>query len=220
MKIHHAVIFDLDGLMLDTEPVYQLTWQQACSEQGYLLTDEGYAPLIGIPTVDAEVLLAREFGPGFSVAAFAERWPVLWREHVTKKGLERKEGLEQVLDLLTANAIPWAIATSSVREDVSLCLEATGLAGRAQAMVTGDEVARGKPAPDIYLEAARRLAVDPGVCIALEDSNAGARAAVAAGMTTIVVPDLVAPEAEVAASVHAVVPSLREAESLLAKLFL
>ncbi|UCH25377.1 MAG: HAD family phosphatase [Trueperaceae bacterium] len=217
-KDHHAVIFDFDGLMLDTEPVYKLAWQHACSEQGYLLSDERYAPLIGVPTADAEVELAREFGAGFSVERFAEKWPVLWREHIAEKGLERKPGLGEVLDLLAASAIPWGIATSSVREDVSFCLEVTGLAGKAQAIVTVDEVARGKPAPDIYLEAAERLAVDPVACVALEDSNAGARAALSAGMTTIVVPDLVAPEAEVAASVHAVVPSLHEAESLLKRL--
>jgi HAD superfamily hydrolase (TIGR01509 family) len=206
-----AVVFDMDGLMLDTEPFYKAAWQHACAELGFDLDDASYAVMIGRPTEACERELIERFGTSFPMPRFRARWPELWRLSVPAQGIVCKPGLESLLSFVEEHGLASAIATSSDADYAEFSLRSAGLAGRFSTIVTGDQVAHGKPAPDIYLEAARRLRRNPAECIALEDSDAGVLAASAAGMVTLCVPDLKPPSDEAVRAASRVCASLDDA---------
>ena len=212
-----AIVLDMDGLMLDTEPIYQVAWQRAASELGYALTDETYTRFLGRPTDDGERELARHAGPAFAIDRFRARWPTIWRERAAG-GIMAKPGLHALLAFAEERGLRVAVATSSDRDYTTFTLERGGLAKRFDVIVTGDQVAHGKPAPDIYREAARRLGCVPAACVALEDSDAGVLAARSAGMTVLMIPDLKPPSADAAAAAYRVLRSLDEAPALIASL--
>lgn len=211
-----AVIFDMDGLILDTEVVYRTTWQQAAAEFGYDMSDEFYSCFVGRRTDECLATLLETYGSDFPISAFLARGSHLYQMHVKSYGIRAKPGLHELLDLLDALRVPKAVATSTERAHALACLG--GLAGRFMTIVTGDEVTHGKPAPDIFLLAAERLRLAPRQCLVLEDSGAGVRAAHSAGMPVIMVPDLEPSSAEVAAQTACVCSSLHEVKELLMKL--
>jgi beta-phosphoglucomutase-like phosphatase (HAD superfamily) len=214
-----AVILDMDGLMLDTESIYKQAWQKAAIDCGYLLDDVFYLTLVGQPNPACEAALLDRFGKGFPLADFRARWTELWRIEVETSGIPTKTGLNELLSYLRQHQVPVAVATSSDGDYLKLSLRAAEISSEGfDHIVTGDQVAHGKPAPDIYLEAARRLGVPPSRCVALEDSDAGVLAASAAGMTTIIVPDLKPPSPEARNAAFCVVPSLLEALEEIASL--
>jgi HAD superfamily hydrolase (TIGR01509 family) len=213
-----AVVLDMDGLMLDTEPIYKATWQQAAAELGCDLTDAFYLHLFGRRTEDCERELVAHFGPRFDVHAFRPRWLALWRARAATDGLKTKPGLDAFLSFVESRQVPMAVATSTEAAFVEFCLRQAGLAGRLPLRVTGDQVAHGKPAPDVYLEAARRLGVEPRLCVALEDSDAGTMSASRAGMMAIQIPDLKPPSDASAAAAFRVLPSLDAARQLVCDL--
>ena len=163
----------------------------------------------------SEEALRTHFGPAFPLTRLIERWNSCWRADVAAAGIPAKPGLTELLGLLESRRIPAAVATSTERENAEITLRVSGLAGRFAAVVTGDQVSRGKPAPDIYLEAARRLNVPPASCLALEDSGHGIRSANAAGMRTMLVPDLKPPTDDVMATASWVFVSLHEARDVI-----
>jgi HAD superfamily hydrolase (TIGR01509 family) len=203
-----AVVLDMDGLMLDTEPIYKLAWQQAAADVGYDLDDESHAKLLGRPNPDCERELMQLFGPEFPLARFKARWAELWRSYVDRRGIPLKSGLLDLLSFVKDRALATAVATSSDAAYTELSLRSAGLDGRFDTVITGDQVAQGKPAPDIYLEAANRLGVDPEACVALEDSDAGVLAATAAGMVTLCIPDLKPPSEAAVEAAYCVLNSL------------
>jgi HAD superfamily hydrolase (TIGR01509 family) len=213
-----AVIFDMDGLMLDTESIYKYAWQKAAAECGYHLDDDFYFTLVGQPNPACEAALLNLFGNDFPMADFRLRWSQLWKVQVETAGIPTKPGLAELLSFLQERQIPVAVATSSDRDYTALSLRAGGLETYFHTIITGDQVVKGKPAPDIYLAAARRLGVEPARCIALEDSNAGVLAASAAGMITIMVPDLKPPSPEAQRAAFCVVSSLINARERIASL--
>lgn len=207
-----AVIFDMDGLMLDTEPFYKSSWHQTCEELGFHLSDRDYEPYIGRPTGDCEPEIAQWFGPSFPLETFRATWPKRWTEIIEQNGVEQKRGLEDMLTFLEAHGIPKAIATSTSSDYTPFTLRHGRLdPSRFAAIVTRDQVLHGKPAPDLYLEAARRLNQNPAECIAIEDSDAGTLSAAAAGMRAICIPDLKEPSAAARQAAWKVLPSLAEA---------
>lgn len=217
MPVIDAVIFDMDGLMLDTEPIYKLAWQRAAADLGFDLHDDLYLELIGRTNADGEALLRAAFGPTFAVDAFRQRWAASWYDQIATSGAPMKAGLEDVLRMLDAHRVPKAIATSSNRDDAIHVLK--DLAHQFDVLITGDDVAHGKPAPDIFLLAAHRLGVAPARCLVLEDSEAGITAAHRAGMLTIMIPDLKQPSPEVAALAHHVCSSLHDVRDVLSRLY-
>ena len=200
--------------MLDTEPIYWQSMQQAASELGCRLDDEWYAAFIGRSIPAWRDVLMQTFGADYP--QFRSRRRELWEKHVQELGVPQKAGLDALLHQLEVYGIPKAIATSSSRPDAALCLGR--LADRFDAIVTGDEVERGKPAPDIFLLAAQRLALSPVHCLALEDSETGALAALAAGMSVILVPDLQPPSSALSAQVDCVCSSLHKVRKLFQRL--
>ena len=215
-----AVILDMDGLMLDTESIYKMAWQKAAISCGYTLDDPFYLTLVGQPNPACEAALVNRFGLDFPIADFRARWSRLWKTDVETSGIPTKPGLAELLSFLRERRVCVAVATSSDRDYASLSLRAAGLETPFDQIVTGDQVARGKPAPDIYLESARRLGLMPDACIAIEDSDAGVLAATSAGMTTVMVPDLKAPSPEARSAAFCVVPSLIEAMEEIASLLM
>jgi HAD superfamily hydrolase (TIGR01509 family) len=213
-----AIVFDMDGLMLDTEPLYKAAWQRACLELGYDFDDTAYAKVIGRPNHDGELELVRTFGSRFPLDAFRSRWPVLWQTEADTAGIATKPGLLELLTFVEQQGLPVAIATSTEAAYTAFSLRKAGLDGRFPVIVTGDQVQRGKPAPDIYLEAARRLDRDAAECVALEDSEAGILAASGAGMIALMVPDLTQPSATAMQAAFRVLPSLAEARAVIAAL--
>lgn len=213
-----ALVFDMDGLMLDTEPIYRASWQRAAAELGWEITDDGYEIFLGRRTEDAEAELVRIFGPAFPIGRFRARWPALWDE-IAAAGLVVKPGVRALLDLASAHRLPLGLATSTERR---LALRTLGYGGLSadpfQVVVTGDEIAHGKPAPDIYREAASRLGVAPERCAAFEDSDAGTLAASRAGMTTFQIPDMKPPSPAARAAAYRVLASLEEVPQLLVPL--
>ncbi|MCP5145347.1 MAG: HAD family phosphatase [Gammaproteobacteria bacterium] len=206
-----GVIFDMDGVLLDSEPVYREASRRALATMGCGITDSQYADLIGLPGPDVLTALSSLLGSKFIADNFRNDFMAHWQQLVTAEGLPVKPGVHDTLAELTAHQIPFAVATSTPRERAWRSLRAGGLDASVPLLVGGDEVSRGKPAPDIFLAAASRIAVPPGSCIVIEDSAAGITGAVAAGMRAWMVPDLKQPDASLRQRCHAVWPSLHDA---------
>lgn len=212
-----AIILDMDGLMVDTEPLYKIAWQQASREAGFDLDDRRYAMIVGRTMAGCERVLAEEFGPGFPVERVRERRPILWREEVDRRGVQPKPGVLELLAFADSHGLRTAVATSTNAKTAAFTLGRAGLAARIGTVVTGDQIVHGKPAPDIYLEAARRLGVEPRACIAIEDSEAGVRSIANAGMRGILVPHW--PASDLARrTAYRVVGSLHDACDIIAGL--
>ncbi len=193
-----AVIFDMDGLLLDSEAVYMAAFLRASADEGHGFTDAHYRDTVGLTWPVTEAMLKREGGDGFDLDAFM----AAWHRHyavVATDGVPLKPGVLALLDTLDGLALPRGIATSSRRATAEGHLSAHGIADRFHTLVAFGEAAASKPAPDPYLLAAERLGVAPSACLALEDSHNGVRSAAAAGMMTVMVPDLLEATAEIAA---------------------
>jgi HAD superfamily hydrolase (TIGR01509 family) len=208
---YSAVIFDLDGLILDTEAIAHACWERAMAECGYVLEDEVYQKITGLTIADIKVVLRDIFGPEFAVEEIFERTYQYYDEHINKCGIAVKRGVAEMLCFLDKAELPKVVATSSAREFAIRKLRVCNLAERFDFVVGGDQVKNGKPAPDIFLEAADKLGVAAERCLVFEDSDNGVRAAHSAGMATIMIPDLKQPSKEIVGMVYRIFPSLYEA---------
>jgi HAD superfamily hydrolase (TIGR01509 family) len=183
-----AVVFDFDGTILDSETAEFESHEQLFSECGATLTVEEWCEGVGIVTpADHWFVRLRDRAthPPIDYEQFVERRRAYFRARVR---WELMPGIAELLDELTGAGVPCAVASTATGDWVTRALRDLGLATRFDAVVTGDEVEHGKPAPDVYLEAARRLGIDPRWCVAVEDSGPGLTAASAAGMKTVVIP--------------------------------
>jgi HAD superfamily hydrolase (TIGR01509 family) len=209
-----AVVFDMDGLLVDSERTTRAIWQASVTDCGFTLSDEMYLTLIGLSAEEAERAVAERFGGGFVTSTFRERRVARRRDLLVAGGTAFKPGAREILTWVAGLGLPVALATASGRDEVR---ERLGdLAAVFATITTRDEVARGKPNPDIYLAAAASLGLSPSECLALEDSFAGVRAAAAAGMRVLMVPDLAQPTPEIASLASGVFTSLLEAREALA----
>lgn len=184
-----AVIFDLDGLLFDTESLYQEAIMAAADDVGQQMTSAIFHSMIGRPWLQTRAFLVSHYGSSFPVDEFR----AAWNRHfdvIVETRLAVKPGVVELLDALDALALPRGIATSSSHKTVQHHLGAHDLGDRFHHIVASGDYAAGKPAPDPYLLAAERLGIEPQFCLALEDSHNGVRSAAAAGMMTIMVPDL------------------------------
>lgn len=202
-----AVIFDMDGTLLDTEMVFRSVVFEIAGELGYEMTDSVHLAMVGTSHEVTSQVLAEAYGASFPQALFDDKCRALMQVQL-REAVPVKPGALDLLVDLRARGVPLAVATSSRLVHATSHLGRSGLLDLFDTLVTRDDVVHPKPHPEPYLTAAARLAVEPARCLALEDSNAGVRAAHAAGMQTIMVPDLIAPTAEIVALCVAVAPSL------------
>jgi HAD superfamily hydrolase (TIGR01509 family) len=210
-----AVIFDMDGLMVDSEPVARIGWQRALAEHGRALAEDVFLQLLGRTTEGTRAILVQAYGAGLPFESMLQHKRQYVQDEIARHGVAIKPGLPELLAWLEARRTAKAVASSARREDVMHKLTRTGLAGRFEAIVTGDQVTNGKPAPDIFLEAARQLGAPARECAVLEDSDAGIQAAQAAGMLPLMVPDIKPPSPESARLAHRIFPTLHEVRAFL-----
>lgn len=213
-----ALVLDMDGTLLDTEPLAARAWGDAAAALGLPFDPELPIRLIGRGFSDCRALIVEHHGDDYPTDRLMSGWHAAYDAIVEREGLVLKPGVEALFEWLDAEGIARAVATSTRRARALAKLDKVALARRLHALVGGDEVERGKPAPDIFLAAAARLGVAPSACVALEDSDAGALGAIAAGMIPIVIPDLKPPSADVLRSEPLVVESIHAALAHLAAL--
>lgn len=192
----HAVIFDMDGLLLNTEVLALEGLRLAGVELGLEMDEQVCHLMIGVPAEVCRRLLLDRFGAEASADSLLAAAARHLRSQIDRGLMQLKPGASELLDYLDRKNLPRALATSSAREKALHHLEAAGIAARFDTIVTRDDVTRGKPFPDIYEQAARRLSLPPRHCLALEDSYNGVRAAASAGAPVIMVPDVLPPTAE------------------------
>ncbi len=204
----------MDGLLFDTEALYQEASLVAAAEAGHDVSSGIFSRTIGLPWPQTRSLLLDHFGDTFPADEFITAW-VRHFDLMASTRLSLKPGAIELLDALDDLRLPRAIATSSARHTVEHHLTAHNLAGRFHEIVGHGEYASGKPAPDPFLKAAERLGVEPRLCLALEDSHSGVRSASSAGMMTVMVPDLLEPTDEIRALCTVVARDLHEVRSLI-----
>ena len=209
-----AVIFDMDGLLLDSERVYLRTFMEACQSLGLDIPDALFKRCIGTNGKRSRQILT-EGCPGLPYDELMAQWKVRYTPEILERPLPVKAGARSLLTRLVDAGVPCVVATSTDRERAFLKLEKADLDHHFQFVVGGDEVSNGKPDPEIYRVAAERVGVIAHACLALEDSDNGVRAAHGAGIPVVQVPDLVAPAPDVLALGHVVVESLSQVEDSL-----
>lgn len=190
-----AVIFDMDGLMLDTERLSREFQHRAIEERGIPYQDLTML-VIGRNAAMIRQLHMERYGPDYPYDEIRARAREMWNQYLTDHPVPVKPGLFPLLRWLREQGIPRGVASSTSAASAMRLLEQGGIAPYLDTMVFGDMVARSKPEPDIFLEAARRLSAEPENCIVLEDSPNGIIAAHRAGMRPVMIPDLIEPDEE------------------------
>jgi HAD superfamily hydrolase (TIGR01509 family) len=209
-----AALFDMDGLLLNTEALYIEAMQAAATTLGREMTLDFCHSMVGLPGPECNLMIADLYGEGFNIEEFRGLYSGHLRQ-LMETGIPLKPGVVELLDFLAGRGLKLAVATSAGRKSAEHHLERAGLLSRFGALATRDDVERPKPHPSVYLEAARRLGVAPERCLAFEDSNIGLEAAHAAGTMAFMVPDLVAPLPESHGRCLQVVPDLHVVLKLL-----
>ena len=207
-----AVIFDMDGLLLDTEKLYFQGYRQARTTLGLAAHDDGFLDLIGLPMDAGWAKLRTQMGD--LTDQFAAQWDREISQLMTHD-IPVKPGVTAMVTQLQSRNLPYAIATSTKTTKARNHLSRAGLGGLFDTILGGDQVANGNPAPDIYLHAAATLGIPAQHCAAFEDSENGVRAAVAAGMITVQIPDIKPPSTALRALGHHVSPTLLDGATLL-----
>lgn len=210
-----AVIFDMDGLMFDTERVARCAWRQAMEDQGFEIEDSVYLLLVGRTAQDGKKILSQVYGEDFPYRQVNQLRQGYYAEELAANGVPVKPGLFELLQYLKEKNIKKAVASSTARKQVLSKLVSAGVSDQFEVVVGGDDAPVGKPAPDLFLEAARQLGVSPHDCLVLEDSEPGIRAAYAAGMLPVMIPDLKQPSPDVAMLAYRILPALSEVTPLL-----
>lgn len=200
----------MDGVILDTEKLYVRFWREAASFYGFPMTLEHALGIRSLSGKLAEEKLQGWFGKEFDYNAVRQKRIELMDEFVNQNGVEPKPGAKALLSYIKDNGYALALATATPVDRAGRYLKSVELYSFFDQIVSAREVKRGKPAPDIYLCAAKRLGLDPKECIALEDSQNGIRSAFAAGCKTIMVPDLDQPTEEIMPLLYGVANGLED----------
>lgn len=191
-----AVIFDMDGVILNTEPLLAKYWCMAAREFGFPMEYEQALTLRSMCEKYASPFLKKTFGESFDYRTVRARRKELMNRNIEENGLELKPGIKELLDYIDTTELKAAVATATDMERAERYLKSVGLYERFDKICCGPMVKNGKPDPDLYLFAAEQIGISPSECIAIEDSPNGIKSAYGAGMNTIMVPDLSQPDSE------------------------
>ena len=204
------IVFDMDGVLLDTENVMKVFWQEEADRIGFGDITELYMRCVGTTEAFCEELVAREYPSLGSYASFRERPFGKLKNLAETTGIPKKYYAEELLASLKKDGWRIGLASSTLKEAVLRELTQAGLLKYFDIVIGGDQLERSKPAPDIYLMACRELGCDPSETYAVEDSHNGIRSAAAAGMKAIMVPDLLPATEEMQQLSVAVLKDLKE----------
>ena len=205
-----AVVFDMDGVLIDTEKHYYEAWQEAARSFGYDFRSEHALMLRSCDANVAAKMMKGIFGEDFDYFAVREVRRGLVAERLKKYGLEKKPGLDEILDYLRQNGIKTAVATATPIELTLEHLTKIGVKDKFDKIVSAKQVANGKPAPDVYLYVCEQIGENPADCIAVEDSPNGIKSAYAAGCKPVMVPDLTQPDNEIMPLLYGVADTLAD----------
>ncbi|MDE7230788.1 MAG: HAD family phosphatase [Oscillospiraceae bacterium] len=203
-----AAIFDMDGLLLDTEKLLVRFWVQAANEFGFPMKREHALSLRSLHRSFAVPYLKELFGENFDYKTVRTRRMELMNDYLSDHPLVLKDGADELLSYLNKNDIPAAVCTATDPERAKDYLSRVGIFERFDKIISAAMVKRGKPAPDVYLYAARQLGLLPEECMALEDSPNGVKSAADAGCVTVMIPDLTEPDSELEKLIYARADSL------------
>ncbi|MBY5945001.1 HAD family hydrolase [Photobacterium rosenbergii] len=209
MKEVKAVLFDMDGLIFDTEGLYKACWQYAAEEQDLVITDADYQSFIGVQDVECERRVAKMFGDDIDLTRFCQVRDAMFKAE-QDKGIPYKLGFAELFAEIKQKGLKCALVTSSPRDKVEHHFAGSDYISQFDVMVTAEDVENGKPAPDCYLMASNQLDIAPANCLVLEDSNNGMRSGLDAGCQAIMIPDLLVPAEDVVPRATSIVESLSE----------
>jgi HAD superfamily hydrolase (TIGR01509 family) len=210
----HGAIFDMDGLMIDTEKLFTRFWREAAAFYGFNMTLDQALSIRSLAAKYSEPLLKNIFGNSFDYQKVHAKRVEIMSAYVDTHGVEKKPGLDELLSFLKSKNIRTAVATASNFKRTSGYLKSIGVFHMFDEIVCGDMIENGKPAPDIYLTAAKALDLPPNECIALEDSPNGLQSAYSAGCLPVMVPDMSQPDEELMKIIYAKCDSLSDVISL------
>lgn len=217
LKLRHcsAVIFDMDGLVLDSEAGYFSAWQHAAAVMGYALSDSFVQSLSGHSGDHVKEKLFNECGAEFDINIFHQQASLAWHNYVSHHGIAIKQGFAELLSFIQQHRLAFCLATNSRQSNALKCLALAGLGDVFPRIISRDDVQHGKPAPDIFLTAATMLQVPIEQCLVLEDSHAGIVAAKTAGALAVFIPSIHPPAPETIALCDVMLPDLRQVINLL-----
>jgi len=210
-----GVLFDMDGLVLDSEVLYTRFWREAANSLGYPMTETQSLGMRSLGKKLGQPYLESLFGPGVDYSVLRSKRIELMTGYVEVHGIAPKPGIYELMDFLNEHHIPAAITSSSPMDSIEKHLAKAGLLHRFQALCSGHNIPNGKPAPDIYLLGAEKLGLDPGNCLALEDSPTGICSAHAANCLSVMIPDLDQPDEDTKGLLFAKADSLADIISLI-----
>jgi HAD superfamily hydrolase (TIGR01509 family) len=210
-----AVIFDMDGLMFDTETLAEKCWEKAGRKYGYTISKKIYKQVTGLNLARSKEIFLNHYGADFPFDTVRNERIRLSNEEIISNGVPVKKGLFELLDFLKSKRIKTGLATSTEKQRVFLMLEQSKTKEYFHSITCGDEVTRGKPDPEIFLTTASKLNAHPAECIVLEDSIHGIEAAFNAGMIPFMVPDTIMPDDELKQKAFRIFESLTEVKKYL-----
>ncbi|MDR2019742.1 MAG: HAD family phosphatase [Treponema sp.] len=209
-----GAVFDMDGLLLDTERPVLVLWIELSRKLGWDVSEETVLRTVGVNETDTRAAFINVHGPEFPYDRIRDELIRTFAERAGKEGIPCRPGLPTLLERLEGLGVPMGIATSSDREAALWKLDRAGLGGRFSVLVCGDEVSRGKPAPDIFLLAAEKLGKPPAECVGFEDSPAGLWALHNAGIPSVFIKDIIEPPGDILKTVWRRCADLAEAAAL------
>ncbi len=213
-----GAVFDMDGLMFDSERLVFEIWRDMLAEDGYDFNLNIFRKTMGLRRDESEKVYKSVYGENFDYESRKNQSRAVFKSRILKDGVPVKKGLFELLDFLKKNNIKMAVATSTSAETAHWAIKLSGAYDYFDAFVCGNEVPNGKPAPDVFLKAAEKIGVPPKECAAFEDSINGIKAAYEAGMFAIMVPDLIQPDDVTKNLASAVCKSLDEAIPILKRI--
>lgn len=213
-----AAVFDMDGLMFDTERLVYQNWQRMMDERGYDYSLDDFKKTVGKRKAEVQNFYFGKYGADFPYWALADEGKRRYLDRVKQEGIPVKPGLYEVLSYLKGNGVKIALATSTSRQTAEFNLQSAKVTDYFDALVCGDDVKNGKPHPEVFLTAASRLNAKPASCVAYEDSINGIKSAHAAGMKNVMVPDYLQPTAEILPMIDCLCDSLEKSIPFLEEL--
>jgi HAD superfamily hydrolase (TIGR01509 family) len=196
------VIFDMDGVMFDTERLTIKAWKEALIKSGYKVDENALERIIGSNLKLTGKIMSDHYGSDFRLDDIIRESEIIIKDFIDKNGVPLKEGLFELLDFLKNQKVKIALATSTARKKAENNLTLAGVIKYFNVITCGDEVKESKPEPEIFLKSAEKSGVPPEKCVVLEDSRNGIIAAFKAGMFPVMIPDLIKPDKEIEKMLH------------------